>query len=117
MKLFPNGIGLVVGAFFVSLVLWHLISVFATAALSLSIKPNTTFQSGRRKVFAYQITLGSLWLLVFGGLAIWNVVSINGTQFWAFAFGGAAAVPLLIVPTTIVALKRALPTKEGAGAI
>jgi len=111
MDFFPNGLSTFMVAAFIALAFWQITSMFSAVAMGLVSAPASDAKARQRALF-FQVVFGSLWVLIFGGAALWNGFAPQGKVFWLYAFSGAATVPLLVVPMTFLTL-RSVKTKKG----
>ena len=106
MTLFPFGVTLALCGFTAGLFLWQRIVYWSFGLLGFLRTPPPDSMNIRRRGFHLLVWGGGTWFLILAGSTITVARRSSTITAGAYLLGGAALVPILIVPNAMKVLRR-----------
>ena len=106
MNIFPTGLLVAFFALTIGVLVWQRLAHYSFVAMGLMRTPPPPPDEVRAKGLRFLIGVGSAWFAIFTGCAIAFAVSPGSPPVGVFLFAGVAAVPVVVAPGALRALRR-----------
>jgi hypothetical protein len=106
MQFSPAGLLIAFFSLMIGVLLWQRVANWSFLAMGLMRNPPPPPSEVRRKGLRFLFCAGSAWLIAFAGSAVAFSVSTGPQPATVYILAGAAAVPALVAPGAMRALRR-----------